>query len=138
MLDDIGVAGHLGLRTCTSLFSDHAKLLFSTSLVSFPVFIRGKNYSGYPPPPLKHPVLRKVIETVFVTRVTYSSRALIVPLGKTVSTVVEALAADSKVDLRRCLMGFPHPSGGNGHRTRIFKENRDALGSRVDEWFASV
>ena len=115
-----------------------AKLLFSTSLVSFPVFIWGKNYSGYSPPPLKHPVLRKVIETVFVERLAFSSRALVVPLGKTVSTVVETLAADGKIDLRRCLMGFPHPSGGNGHRMRIFTQNRDALRSRVEQWFASA
>ncbi len=138
MLDDIGVAGHFGVQTCASLFSDHAKLVFSTSLVSFPVFVRGKNYTGNSPPPLKHAVLRKVIETVFVARVTHSSRALVVPLGKTVSTVVEALAGDGKIDLRRCLMGFPHPSGGNGHRVRIFKENRDALRRRIEEWFASA
>jgi len=40
---------------------------------------------------------------------------------------VGALAADGKIDLRRCLMGLPLPSGGNGHRARIFNENRDAI-----------
>ena len=58
------------------------------------------------------------------------------PLGKAVSSVVQRFASAGQVDLRRCLLGFPHPSGGNGHRVRLFRENRDSLRRQVDEWFA--
>jgi hypothetical protein len=65
MLDEIGIARHLGVPSCSSLFSDHAKLLFSTSAVSFPVFVDGKNYTGHSPRILTEPVLRRVVEEVW-------------------------------------------------------------------------
>jgi hypothetical protein len=137
MLDEIGVAKHLGIDTAASLFSAHAKLLFSTSAVSFPVFIRGQNYSGHTPRLLMHPILRRIIEQVWLRRVALVPKALVIPLGKAVSDVVEHFAEEGAIDVRRCLLGFPHPSGGNGHRVRLFSANREALRNQVDKWFRS-
>jgi hypothetical protein len=104
--------------------------------VSFPVFVRGKNYTGSTPRLLRHHVLRNVAETFFAAQVNRVRGALIVPLGKVASDVAEHLAARDMLDRRRLLVGFPHPSGGNGHRVREYDENRAALTRRVREWFA--
>lgn len=135
MLDGIGLAQALRIGTTATLFEADAHLLFSTSAVSFPVFVRGRNYTGSTPHLLKHPVLRQVAERVFAERVVRVPEALIIPLGKVASQVVEHLALQGKLDRRRCLFGFPHPSGGNGHRVREFNENRAVLTQAVREWF---
>jgi hypothetical protein len=137
MLDGIGLPQALGLATSASLFDTDAKDLFSTSAVSFPVFVRGENYSGATPPLWGHPVLRSVAETFFAERVNRVPDALIIPLGKVASDVAEHLAARAILDRRRLLVGFPHPSGGNGHRVREYNGNREALARGVREWFAS-
>jgi len=136
MLDGIGISDALGIATAASLFDADAKLLFSTSAVSFPVFVRGRNYTGATPHLLGHPVLRNVAERVFAERVNRVRGALIIPLGKVASDVAEHLAAKGVLDRGRLLAGFPHPSGANGHRVREYDENREALACRVREWFA--
>src|SRR5262249_752750 len=78
MLDDIGLPRHLGIDSAASLFSSDAKMLFSTSAVGFPVFIRNGNYKGHSPRPLDHLVLRKIIESVFLMRISRVPRALLI------------------------------------------------------------
>jgi hypothetical protein len=137
MLDGIGIPEAIGLATSATLFDADAKHLFSTSAVSFPVFVRGKNYTGSTPPLLGHHVLRSVAETFFAARVNRGPGALIIPLGKVASDVAEHFALRNILDRRRLLVGFPHPSGGNGHGVREYKENRDTLARHVREWFHS-
>jgi hypothetical protein len=47
------------------------------------------------------------------------------------------LVAAGDLDEERCLLGFPHPSGGNGHRIRQFRENEAVLRTGIAEWKAS-
>ncbi|HEY5013004.1 MAG TPA: hypothetical protein VIK61_09895, partial [Acidimicrobiia bacterium] len=54
--------------------------------------------------------------------------ALVVPMGKAVSTALTLLAV---TDPERCLTGFPHPSGANGWATRQFEEQRAQLRRKV-------
>ena len=44
------------------------------------------------------------------------------------------LVAAEQLDGTRCLLGFPHPSGGNGHRVRQFRENQARLSEEIDNW----
>jgi hypothetical protein len=44
------------------------------------------------------------------------------------------LVADGQLDEVRCLFGFPHPSGGNGHRVAQFGRNRVMLQTQVADW----
>lgn len=63
MLDGIQLNKALGLETTNTLFDDAgAHLLFSTSAVSFPVFVRGRNYTGSTPRLLSHSLLRRAYE----------------------------------------------------------------------------
>ena len=35
----------------------------------------------------------------------------------------------------QCLLGFPHPSGANGHRKKQFNENKEKLSTVIEEYF---
>jgi hypothetical protein len=137
MLDGIGLNLALGLGSTSWLFEDAgAHALFSTSAVSFTVLVRGRNYTGSTPRLLGHPVLRRVVEEVFAHGVSRVPAALIIPLGKVATEVADHLVALDKIEGRRILRDFPHPSGGNGHRVREYNESRRALTRGVEEWFA--
>lgn len=60
--------------------------------------------------------------------------ALIIPLGKAVESCVQMLVSSGQLDVERCLLGFPHPSGGNGHRLRQFRENYGRLRQELSTW----
>lgn len=136
MLNEIGLQDCLGIPDCAALFSSAAELLFSTSAISFPVFVRGTNYTGQSPRILRHPLLRGIAEKVFLERVRQVSKALIIPLGKAAEEVVEHFSLEGKLERSRVLVGFPHPSGGNGHRVRLFRQQQDALRAGVEGWFS--
>jgi hypothetical protein len=136
MLDGIGLHKALGVDSTSDLFEDKgAQLLFSTSAVSFPVFVRGRNYTGSSPRLLSNVLLRRIVEEVFAVRVSRLPEALLVPLGKVAGEVADHLAKRGKLNPARVLHGFPHPSGGNGHRVREYREHHSALTRAVATWF---
>jgi hypothetical protein len=136
MLDGIGLNQALGIATCALLFEEGgASLLFSTSAVSFPVFVRRKNYTGSTPRLLKHDLLRLVVDRVLVARLERVKRALVIPLGSVATEVAEHLVKEHRLNPERFLQGFPHPSGGNGYRVRRYNENRDRMALAVEAWF---
>jgi hypothetical protein len=60
--------------------------------------------------------------------------ALIIPLGKTVESIIRHLLADKKLAGHTILFGFPHPSGANGHRVRQFEKQKYSLTETVRKW----
>lgn len=135
MLDDIGLNRHLGIGTTATLFTQHTHLLHSTSALLYPVFYKGKNYTGSPDP-TRSPLLRRFTEDVLPTELALVPDALVIPLGRTVTDLLHPLGRLGRVNPARCLLDFPHPSGGNGHRARLYKEHRDALTTRAAAWSA--
>jgi hypothetical protein len=130
MLDEIGVPEALGLRSSEQLFSSHANLLHATSALRYPVFKNGANYAGNPSP-TKHPALLKMIETVLGPELSSIHEAIYIPLGKAATIAIDHLAGSGRLDRSRSLIGFPHPSGANGHRKKQFEKNRDDLSDQV-------
>jgi hypothetical protein len=61
--------------------------------------------------------------------------ALVIPPGKNVDRALAWLADQDMIDRARVLSGFPHPSGGNGHRVTQWDANRRALRRGVIAWF---
>lgn len=59
-------------------------------------------------------------------------------MGQTVSDLLENLVDQGVLTASRCLLGFPHPSGANGHRKRQFAERREMLKRKANEWFCSI
>jgi hypothetical protein len=133
MLNEIGVATALHLRTTADLFGSHRHYLHTTSALRYPVFVDDKNYTGHSPKPFSNDYLRSMVETLLADELVKVGTALVVPLGKAAEAcVVHALSlCGAQVTV---LHGFPHPSGANGHRVRLFDENKKGLRAGVRKW----
>ena len=138
MLDELGLNGHLGLSTCLELFEEASHLVHTTSVLAYPVFHNGKNYSGSTPNLLKNDILKKYLTENFATELEGLSDALIIPLGVNVSNALNYLVDQGLVAPGNILSGFPHPSGGNGHRHKQFAENKAAMEEKLNEHFLQV
>ena len=124
-LDELKVNKKLKIKSCESLFNKNSKHLHTTSLVKYPVFDKGKNYSGSNI--LKKKILVEFIEKNFLKELKTLKKAIIIPLGNTVSSTIEYL--NNKYDLKLAcfLKGFPHPSGANARKNIQFKENKSSM-----------
>lgn len=138
MLDGIGLATLLGIATTESLFTENTHLLHSTSVLRYPVFVDGENYTGHKPSLRRTSVFRKYINTYFRSEVLRLQGALFVPMGKAVSETLQEFVAQGILDQRQCLFGFPHPSGANGHRKRQYISKRTEFENKVMDWFKST
>ena len=135
MLDELGVQRCLGIESTQSLFAAHAHLVHCTSVLRYPVFKAGKNYSGQHPKPLAHPFLRAMLERVCAAELAGVDDALIVPLGKAAEESLEHLTALGQLRGDRVLRGFPHPSASNAHRKVEFARAKAGLEWQVHSWF---
>lgn len=133
MLDEVALPASLGIDTAAELFSGRSDLLHSTSAVLCPAFVDGANYSGHPDP-RKVPLLQPFVEHVFPAELALLPDALIIGLGKTVAALLRDLIERGELRSERCLLDFPHPSGANGHRRRLFAERRDAMATQTARW----
>ena len=124
-LDELEVNKKLKIKSCESLFNKNSKHLHTTSLVKYPVFDKGKNYSGSNI--LKKKILVEFIEKNFLKELKTLKKAIIIPLGNTVSSTIEYLNSKYNLKLTCFLKGFPHPSGANARKNIQFKENRSSM-----------
>jgi hypothetical protein len=138
MLDGVHLPQALGIPTSARLFSDRPDLLHTTSAVRYPVFVGRKNYTGHKPGLLETPALRGYVREVLAGELGLAGAALIIPLGHSVSQALRALIEEGRLDQSRCLLGFPHPSGANGHRASQFAHAQSRLQATVREWFWQV
>ena len=132
MLDDIGLPQALGIAASSELFGSASALLHTTSVIRYPVFVETRNYTGTPAP-MTSPMLAEMARTILVSELKSVPSALIVPLGKAVEGTLDTLAREGSLNPNRWLSGFPHPSGANGHRVRIFNENRRSLARQTQQ-----
>jgi len=136
MLDYIGlcewlrrVAGNPSIASCREIFGTANSFVHMTSVIRYPTFFKGKNYSGTPDP-LKNSFLRQMIDTIFRREVQRLPDTGFVPLGDTVSSVFEYLQVEDK----RVLYGLPHPSGANMERINycLDKKRRELLSPKTN------
>lgn len=135
MLDDLDLHHHLAIPTTLDLFGEANHLVQNTAVLPYPVFYKGKNYNGASPDMLRTELFRSYVEGSFAHEMAMLKDALILPMGINVHRAVETLVLKGILDPERILKGFPHPSGGNGHRHRIFAENREAMRQQIANFF---
>lgn len=133
MLDELGLAEIFSMKSSSELFG--SKYLQTGSVLKFPVFKEGKNYTGHSPSPEKHDVLRHMLSTILVKDLNESPNSLIIPLGKSVEEALRYLAKKGFLDISRVVSGFPHPSGANGHRVKQFEAGKVAFKEKIFNWF---
>jgi hypothetical protein len=124
-LDELNINNILKIKSCEGLFNKDSKHLHTTSLVKYPVFDKGKNYSGANI--LKKKILLDFIEKNFLKELKTLKKSIIVPLGKTVSSTIEYLNSKYNLKLSCFLEGFPHPSGANARKNIQFKKNKKKM-----------
>ncbi|MED3972115.1 hypothetical protein COM86_13380 [Priestia megaterium] len=137
MLDQCGIAKAMGINSAAELFASQRDLLHTTSVLKYPVFYKGKNYTGHQPPIERSALLSRYAFEVFPQELNeIKNPCLIVPLGKAVENVLRKLSSESSFSQHTYLFGFPHPSGANGHRKRIFEEHLGEFTEIVEDWAA--
>ena len=124
-MDELKINKILKIKSCESLFNLDNKYLHTTSLVKYPVFDKGMNYSGVSI--LKKKILLEFIEKNFLKELKILQKSIIVPLGNTVSSTIDYLNKKHQLKLRCFLKGFPHPSGLNVRKNIQFKENKKEM-----------
>ena len=124
-MDELKINKKLKINSCESLFNLHSKYLHTTSLVKYPVFDKGRNYSGSNI--LKKEILLNFIEKNFLKELKIHQNSIIIPLGNTVSSTIGYLNEKYNLKLSCFLEGFPHPSGANARKNIQFKENKSRM-----------
>ena len=134
MLDAIGLPAALGVLTSAELFQQRDDLIHGTSALRYPVFIDGKNYGGANPTVVRSALLTRFVHEHLAPELEAIPDALVLPLGKAVEGCLHMLIASQQLEEIRCLFGFPHPSGANGHRAAHFRRNEATLRTGIARW----
>ncbi|MDP4106795.1 MAG: hypothetical protein Q8935_17815 [Bacillota bacterium] len=135
MLDELQLHTYLDISSTSDLFTTASNLVHTTSIITYPVFYNGKNYSGSTPNLLKTELLKKLVIVNFAKELVKLNHALIIPLGVNVEKALAYLAENNYMNADGVLNGFPHPSGGNGHRHRQFAENKEMMIQKIKKYF---
>ncbi|PUB09913.1 hypothetical protein [Paenisporosarcina sp. OV554] len=135
MLDELGLNDYLGLSSSSELFETASHMVQTMSVLPYPVFYNGKNYNGSIPNILKTEVLQRHILDYTAGELNKLNDALIIPLGVNVSKVIMYLADHGYLNKESILNGFPHPSGGNGHRHKQFAANKEDMQRKLQDYF---
>jgi len=135
MLDELELHHYLGLNSTSELFSTASHLVQTTSVIKYPVFYKGKNYNGSTPNILRTDLLKKYIVNTFAEEIIRLEHPLIIPLGVNVSKVLTYLTTNNYLNSDSILYGFPHTSGGNGHRHKQFAENKEEMKRKIKLYF---
>lgn len=131
MLDSIGLANLLDIPTTERLFTSNRFLIHTTSVIKYPVFHKGKNYTGYKPTIDQSSLLTHYAYPLFAEELNHIDQdALLIPLGKVSENVLDKIRTKHEY----VLTGFPHPSGANGHRHKQFSQNKRILIDIVNDW----
>ncbi|MBX9975038.1 uracil-DNA glycosylase family protein [Cytobacillus firmus] len=135
MLDQCGLYEALNIDGSDTLFERNRPLLHTTSVLKYPVFFRGNNYTGHQPDLLKTAMLAEYATEVFLEELAQiNSHALIIPLGVTAERIIRHLYTAKQLSGHTILSGFPHPSGANGHRAKQFEQNQYAMTEKIRRW----
>ena len=135
LLNQLNLKDYLKINDASQLFEEADDLLHTISLIPYPVFVKGKNYTGHSPKLLKTPLLLKYVQEYFISELSTLDDVLIIPLGKGVEEALLYLANQNLINESQILKGFPHPSGANAHRFKQFEENKQSMIKQITDWF---
>jgi len=135
MLDHCNIPKILNIPDSSDLFGKNRHFLHTTSIIKYPVFLKGKNYTGHYPPIDRSPLLQYYAYKEFPKELAQiAPSALVIPLGKTVEQVIFKLTEGRILPNHYYLTGFPHPSGANGHRVKQFQKQKGQIREKVKTW----
>jgi hypothetical protein len=115
----------LKVRDASEFFDGEQKLLQTTSLLRYPVFVNGDDYRGTPDM-TKNPLLRRQLLAGFVEEVKALPNAVFVGLGPAVQKVLDKLVSERVLPAERVIGGLLHPSGNCTYRINYLVGPRNA------------
>jgi hypothetical protein len=124
ILDHAGINQRLDIDSTATLFDADAELAHFTSLLRYPIFSRGSNYSGTPKP-ADSPFLWPMVTAQFLHEVQQSTIELWIPLGAAVQDAFRKLVFNGLIKEDHVQFDLPHPSGANMGRIKQFLNNKD-------------
>lgn len=65
MLEELLISAYLKIDSVRDLFNSDCELLHTTSLIPYPVFVNGGNYTGHTPEIVVSPLLSKYVREHF-------------------------------------------------------------------------
>ncbi len=141
MLNRLGYAKSLGIACCSHLWTEHHHRVHFCSVLKYPVFVNSKDYSGQPKL-FNVPSLQQLLYDEFVQDLKLiNPKAVIVPLGEMVATVLTALHQQGQI--RQQLTTFnnkvvapPHPSGANAESIALLlRQDYPTLSQYQDDMY---
>lgn len=135
MLDEIELNKVIGINSCLELFYDKDYLLHTISLIPYPVFVKGKNYTGHSPKLVKSKFLMEYVNCNFIEEFNELNNVFVIPLGSAVEEVLNIFIDKGVLDTKQVLKGFPHPSGANVNRLVQLEKNKEELKEKIRDYF---
>ncbi|WP_240613695.1 hypothetical protein [Pueribacillus theae] len=135
MLDELELQRYLGLSSSAELFTAANHFVHTTGILPYPVFYKGKNFTGSTPAILKNKMLKRYVMECFVSNLSRLNNPLVIPLGVNVSNVLRHLLKSGLFNATHILTGFPHPSGANGHRHKQFANHKERMRKEIADYF---
>ncbi len=130
LADETVLPDLLGVKSTAELFEPDCHLMDNTSLLPYPVFKNGKNYTGHAPKIKNSLMLSEICSGQLQKILKAYPEAVFIPLGKSVD---EQVSETEIIPNERIIHGFPHPSGANGHRFRQMEQNLDLINSQLEK-----
>jgi hypothetical protein len=132
MLNELELNKLLNIRSCDLLFQkEYIGLSHMTSIIRYPVFNKGKDYTGHSPDILKSNMLKDIINGIFVDELRSIKCSIIIPLGSAASKVLKFISHEYYEISGKCLFYFPHPSGANAHRIKTFYQKKNEYKEKI-------
>lgn len=131
MLQEIGLHLFLNIPHVEALFDAECTLLHTTSLIRYPILVKQQNYTGHQPAITQNNFLYEAVLGSFLPEWNQLNESLVIPLGKSVEAVLRQLLDEKRIQGKRILWGFPHPSGANGYRLKQFQQNKADMQRRL-------
>lgn len=141
MLNYYDIPSLIGVSSGAALFESQWPSLQTTSLLRYPVFVDGKDFSGQIDM-LDNPALRKYVVNYFCREIASLDNPYIIPLGDEASEAVKVLVDEKLISGDRVIDRLRHPSPESGTRvgyvieevTRSDLDPKDPVWSCVDKY----
>jgi hypothetical protein len=108
----------LGGAPVTALFEQESALVHWTWVARFPVFVRGRNYSGRDPSILLSPLMRAFVTDALAGELAAIPEALVVPIGAPAADALWLLVQTGMLERDRLGPPLPDPTQWTGEQLR--------------------
>ena len=141
ILNRLGYAKLLGIKCCSTLWTEDNHLVHFCSVLKYPVFVTGTDYCGQPKLFNTSKLVRLLFEGFVHDMRTINPEAVIVPLGERVADILTTLHQNGHIHhklttFENKVVAPPHPSGANAESIALLlREDYPTLTNYQNEMY---